>query len=85
MPNSTRLIPYAVWISWTERRDVIGDPEHHLHVVLGEEEREAALAGDAADEVHRLLGLGGRHLGGRLVEQQHLRVARKCNAELEKT
>ena len=30
-----------------QHRDLLGDREHHLHVVLGEQQCQAALAGDA--------------------------------------
>ena len=38
--------------------DAIGGAEHHVHVVLGEQQRQAALAGDAAQQLHRLARLG---------------------------
>ena len=39
-------------------RDFFGDCEHHLHVVLGEEQRQPALAGDVLQKPHRVVGFG---------------------------
>jgi hypothetical protein len=43
--------------------------EHDLHVVLGEEQRQATLAGDAFEEADGFVRLRRRHPRGRLVEQ----------------
>src|SRR6185437_11656562 len=63
--------------------DLLRDLEHHFHVVLGEKQGQFALAGDLFEEADRLVRLGRRHARGRLVEQQHLRVAGEREAELE--
>ena len=66
-----------------QHRDALGDAEYHGHVVLGEQQGEPARLHDVA---HRGDGRGGllrRHAGRRFIEQQHLRVAGQCQAELE--
>ena len=45
-----------------------------LEAVGGEEDRDAALA-EVVDQVVDVAGGGGVQAGGRLVEEQHLRVA----------
>src|SRR4029077_10414495 len=59
------------------------DREHDLHVVLGEQQGEAALAGDAFEQLDGLAGLCGRDSGGGLVEQQEFGVARERDAKLD--
>ena len=66
-----------------QHRDALRRAEHHLHIVLGEEQGQAAPAGDAAQQRHRLAGLGGRHAGGGLVEQQDLGLAGQGDAQLK--
>src|SRR5438034_2248505 len=50
--------------------DLLRDGEDDLHVVLGEQQRQPALAREAVDQLDRLARLARRHAGRRLVEQQ---------------
>ena len=58
-----------------------GDVEHHVHVVLDQQDREFRI------ELHQELGhLGGfarRQAGGRLVKQQDLRIAGEAEHDFE--
>ena len=56
-----------------EDHDAVGDVHHHVHVVLDEHDGEAPGA-QLGDEPHDVLALLAVHPGGRLVEQQHLRL-----------
>ena len=62
-----------------------GDPlrqlHDHLHVVLDDQDRQ--VLGDAAHQLHRVVGLGRAHAGGRLVEAQELRLGGERDADLE--
>ena len=53
-------------------RDALRGREHDVHVVLGEEQREAALGRDAPQQLASSRASRRRHAGGRLVEQQQL-------------
>ena len=66
-----------------EHGDPVRDAEHHRHVVLGEEQGEAARVRDLVDEPDRLLRLARRHARGRLVEEQHPRPLGEGDGELE--
>ena len=63
--------------------DLLGDGEHHIHVVLGEEQGELALGDNALQQPDGLAGLGGRHAGRRLIQQEEPRVAGQRDAELQ--
>ena len=65
-----------------EDRDVLGDAHDHLHVVLDEQDRQLALVAQPAHELGEPLGLLRVHAGGRLVEQQQLRVRRERAGDL---
>ena len=54
--------------------DALGNAHHHPHVMLDEQDRYAQLVSQAADEARRLLGLGGVHPRGRLVEEEKPRL-----------
>src|SRR5215472_4464384 len=68
--------------SLVQYHDPIGDGEHHVHVVLGEEHGQLPLARDASGHLHELPALGGRHAGGGLVEEQHLGAVGEGHREL---
>src|SRR5260370_29136316 len=55
--------------------DALGNAEHDIHVVLGEQQRQAPFADDPADQGYGVRGFLRRHPGSRLVEQQNLRFA----------
>src|SRR5438874_7134997 len=63
--------------------DLLRDGENDLHVVLGEQQRQAALARDAIDQADRLPRLAGRHAGRGLVEQQDVGLEGQGQAQLE--
>ena len=58
-----------------------GQLHHHLHVVL--DDQDGQILGDAAHQLHGVVGLGGAHAGGRLVEAQQLRLGGERDADLE--
>ena len=64
-------------------RDLLRDRKHHRHVVLGEQQRQAALVSDALQQSNGTVCLGCRHAGGGLVEQQDLRITGKRNAQFD--
>src|SRR2546427_62727 len=59
----------------------VGDPHHHPHVVLDEEDGDALLA-DPPDEAADNRLLGARHSGPRLVEQEHARPRPERHGQL---
>jgi hypothetical protein len=65
-----------------EHRDGVADAHHHVHVVLDEDHGDAVVA-DLADDGHQLLDVGRGQAGGRLVEQQQLRVERQRARDLQ--
>ena len=52
----------------------VGVGEHHVHAVLGEQHRHAALDHQLLGQRHQLVALLRRHAGGGLVHQQQLRA-----------
>ena len=62
-----------------------GDPmrqlHDHLHVVLDDQDRQ--VLGDAAHQRHRVMGFGGAHPGGRLVEAEQPGLGRQRDADFE--
>ena len=66
-----------------EHGDLLGDAHDDLHVVLDEQDREVLLVAQLAHEVGQLRGLLRVHAGGRLVEQQQLRVGRQRARDLD--
>jgi hypothetical protein len=56
--------------------------EDHVHVVLGEQHGDAALAGDPRREFHQRHSFGGGHAGGRLVHQQEARLVGERHGQL---
>ena len=58
-----------------------GEPHHHLHVVLDDQDGE--VLGDAADQLHGVVGLRRAHARGRLVEAEELRLGGERDADLE--
>jgi hypothetical protein len=66
-----------------EHGDAVGDGEDHLHVVLGEEQGEPALAPDTLDELDGLARLLGRHARRRLVEEEDLRLEGERDTQLD--
>src|SRR5216117_3593672 len=63
-------------------RDVVGDLEYDLHVVLDDDDIEAR--GELPDFLHRTLGFGRAHAADRLIEQQQPRLLGEGDADLEK-
>src|SRR6185312_10045951 len=57
-----------------QHADYVSYREHHLHIVLGENDRDAELTRDLVHEPDRRNALLRRHSGGRLVEQQQARL-----------
>ena len=66
-----------------EHGDVLGDPHDELHVVLDEEDREAALVAQAAHELRRSGRLLRVHPRRGLVEQEQLGVGGQRAGDLE--
>ena len=66
-----------------EDGQALGDREDDLHVVLGEQQRQSALAGDALDQADRVVRLRRRHPRRRLVEQEDLGLERQGEPQLE--
>src|SRR5262245_17997965 len=62
-------------------RDVAGDAEHHLHVVLDDDDVDRAR--ELADFCDGTFGLRRRHATGRLVEEKELRLGDERHADLE--
>src|SRR5689334_14551845 len=58
---------------------------HDLHVVLDQENRDRALLAERADEGEERGGFLWVHPGGRLVEEQQLRLGRERAGDLEPT
>src|SRR5438552_4912208 len=63
--------------------DLLRDGEDDLHVVLGEQQRQAALARDAIDQADGLPRLAGRHAGPGPVEQQDVGLEGQGQTQLE--
>ncbi len=68
-----------------EDRDALGDAHDHAHGMLDEQDGDAALVTEAADEGRRLGRLGGVHAGRRLIEQQDARSRGQGPGDLEPT
>jgi hypothetical protein len=61
--------------------DAAREAEHQAHVVLDEEHRDVARqAGDGGENAGAFFA---RHAGGRLVEQQHLRLGRERERDFQ--
>ena len=64
-----------------QHRNFVGDVEHHVHVVLDQQDRELGI------ELHQKLGHLGRfarrQAGGGLVEQQDFRIAGEAEHDFE--
>ncbi len=65
-----------------EHGDRVADAHDDVHVVLDQDQRDAMVA-DLADDRHQLLDVGRGEAGGRLVEQQELRIESQSAADLE--
>src|SRR5262245_14479852 len=61
--------------------DVVGDPEHDLHVVFDDDDVDRT--GEFADLANCALGLGRAHAAGRFVEQQQARLRDHSHADFE--
>ena len=68
-----------------QHADPIGEVEHHVHVVLDEEDRQPALARDPPDDVDGRRGVFRRQALRRLVEQQKGGLLRHRHRDLEQT
>jgi hypothetical protein len=66
-----------------EHQDAVGMREYDVHVMLGEEHRDAAFAGDAGGQRHQPDAFLRRHAGGGLVHQQQLGVIGERDGELD--
>ena len=67
-----------------QHRDALADAHHDPHVVLDEEDGQAELVAQAADEVDpSVAGLAAVHAGGRLVEEQQLRLRGQRAGDLQ--
>ena len=64
-------MPSAIFAAEVEHDDVVAHAHHEVHVVLDEQDGDAPVVGEAADEVRQLGGLGVAEPGGGLVEEQH--------------
>ena len=64
-----------------QNRNLRGDVEHHVHVVLDQENRDAGI--EFHEELGHLGGFARRQAGGRLVEQQDVRIAGKAEHDFE--
>ena len=64
-----RRRPFGDQPALVQYRDLLCDTEYDLHVVLGEQQGQTALLGDALQQADRLVRLAGRHASGGLVEQ----------------
>ena len=60
---------------------MIGDVEHHVHVVLDQEDREIRI--ELHEELRHLRRLARRQSGRRLVEQQDVRIAGEPEHDLK--
>src|SRR5690242_21945967 len=66
-----------------QHRDLVGDAEDHVHVVLDQQDREGAV--EPHEEFCHLLRLAGRESGGRLVAPQDFWVAGEAEDDVELT
>ena len=66
-----------------ETVDVLGEVHDHRHVVLDDQERQAALFVGRAQTIEQGLDQHRIDAGGRLVEQQHLRLVHQGHGEFE--
>ena len=64
-----------------QHRDLVGDVEHDIHVMLDQQDRQ--VCDRALGEIRHFRRLAGRQAGGRLVEQQDVRIAGKPDHDLE--
>ena len=60
-----------------EDRDPVADAHDDAHVVLDEQDGQAQLGAELADEIGHLAGLAVVHAGGGFVEQEELRAGRR--------
>src|SRR5690606_5192322 len=74
--------PLCDLLAEIEHRDPVGDGHDQLHVVLDEQDSDAAVA-DLSDAVIEGANFLGVHAGCRLVEQQELRLRRHGTRKLE--
>ena len=70
-------------LSEIQHVDALRDLHDEVHVVLDHENGQVILVADLHDEVSQLLGLLRVHAGRRLIEEQQLRLRRKCTGDLE--
>ena len=64
--------PFGDLLAVVEHGDVLGDAHDDAHVVLDEQNGDAQLIAQPANELGRLRGLARVHARGRLVEQEQL-------------
>ena len=65
-----------------QHADAVGEMKHHAHVVLDQDDGVVAVAVQPADQLRDLVGLLVAHAGGRLVEQQQMRLQRQRHRDL---
>ena len=75
--------PFGDLLAVVEDRDPVADAHDHAHVVLDEQDRQAQLVPDPAEEGHHRGRLGRVHARRRLVEQQQLGPGRERSGDLE--
>ena len=74
-------IAFGQHLAEMQHRDALGDLAHERHVVLDHDDGMAAL--EIVDDQRGLVRLRLGHAGGRLVEQDDLRVLRDQQPELQ--
>ena len=63
--------------------DAVGEGEHHVHRMLGEQHRDLALDHQPLDQCDELVALARAHAGGRLVHQQQARLVGERDGEFD--
>ena len=61
--------------------DLLGEAEHHVHVVLDDQNGDVGV--EAGHDVEDQMAFRRRHAGRRLVEQQHARALRQRDGDLD--
>ncbi len=63
--------------------DAVAELHDHLHVVF--DDQDGQVLGDAAYQLHGVVGLGRAHAGGRLIKAQQCWFGGERNADLQIT
>src|SRR5215475_9856776 len=67
----------------SENDDAVGIGEHHVHRMLGEQDRDPAFDHKPLHQADQIIALARRHAGGWFVHQQQARVVGKRDGELD--